>query len=387
MGRVFSELRESVNMDKDAALAELSKRNLQVDQRHFIEAIKQGDSDVVALYLEAGFEASSRTSEGTPVAVVASARRGNPVAGLLLDRMDRSALLDALANVTPSEDARQEREKGKDVWDRVQVVTTSIAALLVPLVLGVVGAFFNDAVKQREIGQQLVQLSVDILKVDPGLSAQPGGLRDWAIEVLSHNSQVALPEGARESLRTGPLPGVDRTLALLATLKKSTNLDDSTYASAALNAIFVDAVQGGRTTLAERLVEMGVSPDAADSSGTSALTYAALSGRDDIAALLVRKGADVRKANQYGDTPLIIAARDNRAAILKALLVELPPSDRDHVNKDGVSALLVAVRESNEECVRLLLTAGAPATSAMIDLARQQGNKQILSLLESKKGE
>jgi ankyrin repeat protein len=227
-------------------------------------------------------------------------------------------------------------------------------------------------------------MSVDILRVDPVSTGQAPGLREWAVNILSHYSDVPIPGEGRLSLSKGPLPGADRTLDVLAMLKKSQNIDDSIYASAAMNAIFLDAVEGGRSALVERMMRLGVSPDAADSSGTSALVMATLGGQDAIARLLLDAKADASRENRTGETALMIAARDNKVEIMRSLLPVLKAADLDHTNRNRDTALILAVRDGHLECVKMLLGAGAHQTEGLATLAMSKGYTEVVRLLQGK---
>ena len=60
--------------------------------------------------------------------------------------------------------------------------------------------------------------------------------------------------------------------------------------------------------------------DHQNSSGTHALHAACSTGSPDIVAQLVRKKADVDCRNELSQTPLIVAAENDQAEIIKHLL-------------------------------------------------------------------
>ena len=60
--------------------------------------------------------------------------------------------------------------------------------------------------------------------------------------------------------------------------------------------------------------------DHQNSEGTRALHAACATGSPDMVELLVRMGAEVDCRNQIGQTPLIVAAENNQAEIIKHLL-------------------------------------------------------------------
>ncbi|HTQ35419.1 MAG TPA: ankyrin repeat domain-containing protein [Steroidobacteraceae bacterium] len=90
---------------------------------------------------------------------------------------------------------------------------------------------------------------------------------------------------------------------------------------------------------------------------SSSLLAAAYAGDAARVAALVRAGADVNQANEFGATPLSEAARRGDAAVLQLLLKA--GADPRSVNADGETALMAVARTGNVAAARLLLQAGA----------------------------
>ncbi len=91
--------------------------------------------------------------------------------------------------------------------------------------------------------------------------------------------------------------------------------------------------------------------------GETALMMAAIKGRDDLVAKLVKKGADV---NQKGWTPLHYAASGGTLATMKLLLENNAYIDAESPN--GTTPLMMAARYGSSDGVRLLLQEGADPT-------------------------
>jgi uncharacterized protein len=87
------------------------------------------------------------------------------------------------------------------------------------------------------------------------------------------------------------------------------------------------------------------------------LLEAAYTGDAAAVAALIKAGANVNEANQFGATPVGEAARRGDAAILKLLLDA--GADAESTNSDGETALMNVARTGNVEAARLLLKAGA----------------------------
>ena len=110
---------------------------------------------------------------------------------------------------------------------------------------------------------------------------------------------------------------------------------------------------------------------------------------------LIQAGADVNAKNEYGWTPLMIAAIENTPEVLKVLIEA--GADVNAKNKDGVTALMPAARNnSNPEVLKVLLEAGADAKAknnegqTALDYARKNEKLKdtgALKLLEEKTGQ
>ncbi|HSA80412.1 MAG TPA: hypothetical protein VLE23_06290 [Geminicoccaceae bacterium] len=101
-------------------------------------------------------------------------------------------------------------ESSKDFWEKFSVISGFLAAVFMPLALGLAGHWFASAIterenrlKQQEFFRQWVQLALDILR-DPG-TAQQKDLREWAIAIVNHYTDPAIQmqSGLQKSLAGG----------------------------------------------------------------------------------------------------------------------------------------------------------------------------------------
>jgi ankyrin repeat protein len=141
--------------------------------------------------------------------------------------------------------------------------------------------------------------------------------------------------------------------------------------------------------------------NSSDERGNTALMVAAASGLDNIVELFIRSGADVNAINfdgktalhmalenkqslvvsfilsmagglkvdvadKWGNTPLIIAAKNNDIENVRMLLMR--HANPNHQNKNGDTALHMAVKIANQEMVQELLK-----YKAKVNVANHQG--------------
>jgi TonB family protein len=109
--------------------------------------------------------------------------------------------------------------------------------------------------------------------------------------------------------------------------------------------------------LTKLLAEGGVSVNAVDDSGWTALMYAAANGSAEVVDALLRAGADPSHVSPYGDTVLMAAALSgnlDRALARLARNINLQ-------NRDGVTALMLVASKGDAGQIKEALKAGARA--------------------------
>ncbi|MFN4088341.1 MAG: hypothetical protein ACK4QW_04765 [Alphaproteobacteria bacterium] len=113
-------------------------------------------------------------------------------------------------------DDAERREAGrrdgvrKDAWDRFAIISGFIAAVLVPLSIGMAGHWYTAAIADREaslkeeqFAREWVQIALDILRT-PGAPEQER-LNRWAVQVVNHYmpAEIHIEETLQEDLATG----------------------------------------------------------------------------------------------------------------------------------------------------------------------------------------
>lgn len=117
------------------------------------------------------------------------------------------------------------------------------------------------------------------------------------------------------------------------------------------------AIQTGNTDLVQVLADVGAAPSATDARGETALHYAVrLGNRSVIRTMLVTN--NVNTADNFGWTPIFIAAARNQAALV-AFLIEQQANVMQK-DKNGCTALDIACITGSRDVLPLLAEAGAP---------------------------
>ena len=121
------------------------------------------------------------------------------------------------------------------------------------------------------------------------------------------------------------------------------------------------AIEKGDHAAAMALVTPA-SAKALEDDGSTALMWAAHAGDADLAAALVKAGADLKATNAYGSSPMREAATAGSTETLKVLIDA--GADADSPTAEGQTSLMVVARTANIEAARLLLDHGAKVNAA-----------------------
>ena len=169
----------------------------------------------------------------------------------------------------------------------------------------------------------------------------------------------------------------------------------------------------GSEPLVLLLLQAGADRTIIDAAGNNAATWAAKHGFHDLAVLLLhdpkkvsifnvivsapyaavvamfKQGVDPNAASEAkGETPLIVAAKYNKADTV-ALLLKAPGIKVNEADRKGWTALYHAAMGNNEEIILLLLKAGASRKTidasgvSIVDAAFSAGNFQAAALVET----
>ena len=147
---------------------------------------------------------------------------------------------------------------------------------------------------------------------------------------------------------------------------------------------FFTYVTNGDAENAELLLDAGVvqatalSPD-----GTSALVAALQTGRDDVVNVLLNHGADANARDAQGLTPLMYAAKNGDTPAIKSLFAKMP--NLIYQDREGRTALMHAVLAKAVDVIHELIDAGAPLATQVdkdgktaIHLAVETSQKEVV---------
>lgn len=160
------------------------------------------------------------------------------------------------------------------------------------------------------------------------------------------------------------------------------------------NEQLLQAVESGDLEQVRRVLTGGAVVNARTKSGLTALSIAVIRGYDEIALLLIEKGASLDARDKSGDrenfhpgySPVHYAAIYGRTRVLEAMLARgVSPNLRD---RNGRTLMMLAAENGHLDTVQMLLRRGADpnARSAFgetaLDAARRSGNQALVQLLE-----
>jgi ankyrin repeat protein len=141
---------------------------------------------------------------------------------------------------------------------------------------------------------------------------------------------------------------------------------DSGLTAAQLNEQLLSSAYEGKIDVVEKLLNQGVSVNATNENGSSALMLAAFNGYTEICELLLNNGAQVNLLDSNNRTALIYAASGPFSATVKLLLQN--NADVNLIdNVEQWTALMFAAAEGHTDVVRILLERGADKNLVDVD--------------------
>lgn len=251
----------------------------------------------------------------------------------------------------------RERESAseKDVWDKIKAVSTAVAALAIPIVLGVMGHCVNLTIEGREARAQLVELALDILRQPPESLVDSNSLYEWARDTVNAHSRNKLQVGDDSPQGIFLYGATIERLTAISQGKDPGAEEIRASASEALGFILLERARAGDAPTVRRLIKAGVDPNTADAALNTPLMYAAASNRLNTVQELLGANQLRRNAiNDDGQTALHIASREGHDEIVAVLVSR--GADASLRNRHGFNAFQLAAREKRVKAFRVLMT-------------------------------
>jgi ankyrin repeat protein len=188
----------------------------------------------------------------------------------------------------------------------------------------------------KDITKKLIDLKVDLNKVDPKEEGTPLELAAWKNDV--ETIQMLLDAGAQ--------------------------LENS--------APLTWAASGDGKEAAEFLLKLGVDPVAENDVGNTALHCASQGGHIDMISFFLQH-INVDFVSSTGERALCYAAFNNQVEAMKLLLLSGANPNLKELNEDGWTALFFASQEGHLKAVKLLVG----FANAEIDIQDKEGNTAL----------
>lgn len=170
-------------------------------------------------------------------------------------------------------------------------------------------------------------------------------------------------------------------------LRRKTTKDQEKLKKGGATAL-MSAVEKGHLQVAQILLDdMQADVNVQDNRGRNALIYALLNSDpgkvEDMVHLLLSRGVDVRVRGDERKTPLILAVEKKHLGLVRMLLKQ-EHIDVNGNDRDGNTALLIAVQNDLNEIAQLLCCKGARTDCGdLIMIARRNYNRSLVQILRS----
>ena len=149
------------------------------------------------------------------------------------------------------------------------------------------------------------------------------------------------------------------------------------------------AAEQGNHAGAMRLLAKGANPNAAGPDGTTPVMYAAANNDAELVRALIKAGANVTRQNQFGTSAITEASIIGATPIIQALLKA--GADPNTKNPEGETPLMAVARSGSTDAAMLLVEAGADVNAketfggqTALMLAAAQHQASMVKLLVSR---
>ncbi len=225
-----------------------------------------------------------------------------------------------------------------------------------------------------------IDRALQIMPNDRWQSAQ-----EWLAAIAPARNTFPIPtstNGTRVPTIEGPTPLPDPKISKEVA---QAELQQKGISAAEYDSKLIEAAENGDDELVKLLIAAGADVNKANKYGNTPLYRAAWNGHTECAKLLIAAGADVNKADKFGETPLYCAADKGRTECVKLLIAA--GADVNMADEDGLTPLHLAAYNGHTECVKLLIDARADVNKAdkfgetPLYWAAKEGHTECVKLL------
>jgi ankyrin repeat protein len=231
--------------------------------------------------------------------------------------------------------------------------------------------------------------------IDPALLPNAARSSDW--RVFLRHSGMLFRVSASALVLAASLVAVAPSVAATKS-KPKPKADSSSYETILKNADLLAACEKGDALEVRKLLGEGVSPNAARSSGASALTYAIAGRHTEVVRLLLEAKADPNRAS-LGMPPLFLASEKGDVKTVELLLkhganvnARIDAVDEELKVRNGDTALIASAAPGiSSATARLLIKSGADVNvradngkTAVIQAVASENLDVLKALLEAK---
>lgn len=163
-------------------------------------------------------------------------------------------------------------------------------------------------------------------------------------------------------------------LPLVANTNSLTRQDSSILDESGVTPL-MRAIRDGEKRYVKDLLKKNPDLNEKDAYGWTAIFYAVIRGEGDVVKTLIKQGANPQIKNDIGFTPLMEAAGYGHEKIVKLLIEN--GVDLNQLDKNGNSALGVAIRSKNNKAAELLRKAGAIEALSDLDNTKKVDSRPI----------
>jgi len=95
-----------------------------------------------------------------------------------------------------------ENQSPSSKWDEWEKIAKTLSLVAIPVILAVLGYFFQQSLKEKDVSKDYVELAITILTKTDQSKVAPS-IRSWAVDLLNQNSPTKFPDEVSRRLKAG----------------------------------------------------------------------------------------------------------------------------------------------------------------------------------------